>query len=195
MASNMVIRLAKTKDVPQVMAIVARCVSEMRAHGVDQWDEVYPNESVFREDVRSKSLFIAERDCTCVAAVALNDVQPEQYRCVPWRCADDRALVVHRLCVHPDHQLQGIGLRLMEFADAYARSRGFRSIRLEVYPTASAAVALYSRLGYTLVGQVRFPRRRLPFDCMELVLPKKTGPNHPPDRMPGTPAQGRSGRR
>jgi len=191
----MVIRLATPQDVPQVMAIVARCVSDMRAHGVDQWDDLYPNEEVFREDVRSRSLFLAERDGACVAAVALNDVQPEQYRSVAWRSTDGPALVVHRLCVHPDCQRQGLGVRLMEFAEQFARRRGFRSIRLEVYPTASAAVALYSRLGYALVGQVRFPRRRLPFDCMELILSKKTGPNHPPDRIPGTPAQGRSGRR
>lgn len=166
--------------------MVARCVSAMQAQGIDQWDDVYPNAEILREDVRSKTLFVAEREGVIVGAVCLNDAQPEQYRSVPWRCPDDHPLVVHRLCVHPGHQGQGIGRRLMGFAETYARDHGFRSIRLEVYPTASAAVALYARLGYALVGAVRFPRRRLAFDCMELVFQEKMEPDQPPRTTAGS---------
>jgi len=191
----MLIRLAESKDVPVVMGIVARCVRDLLAQGIDQWDEVYPDEETLREDVQSGSLFVAEQEGKIVGAVALNDEQPEQYRAVPWRCHDDRALVVHRLCVDPDHQRHGIGRRIMEFAETQARRHGFRSIRLEVYPTAAAAVTLYVRLGYIRVGEVRFPRRRLAFDCMELLLPEKSGPSRAPEPklLPATPPAGQGG--
>ncbi len=178
----MVIRPANPGDVPQVMTIVARCVRDLQARGIDQWDDIYPNEEILSEDVRAGGLFVASRGGVTVGAVCVNDVQPELYRAVAWRCPDDHPLMIHRLCVDPECQGQGIGLRLMRFAEAFARRKGCRSIRLEVYPTAAAAVGLYTRLGYALVGQVRFPRRRLAFDCMELILQAKM----PSERLPET---------
>ena len=169
-------------------AIVARCVADLRAHGIDQWDDVYPNEEVLNEDVRSGTLYVAEENGIPIAAVCLNDDQPDQYRSVPWRCAEGRALVVHRLCVDPVHQRRGLGRRLMEFAGEFARRRGYRSIRLEVYSNAPAALALYSRLGYVCVGQIRFPRRRLPFNCLELILDGRAGPGQLPPSTPNQPS-------
>lgn len=154
--STIVIRLASPGDVPDVMETVARCVSAMQAQGIDQWDEGYPSAEMLREDIRAKILLVAEREGVIVGAVYLNDAQPEQYGSVPWRCPDDHPLVDHRLCVHPEHQGQGIGRRLMDSTETHACGHGFRSIRLEVYPTASAALALYSRLGDAPVGAARF---------------------------------------
>ncbi len=181
----MAIRPAESSDVSRVMDIFARCLAQMRAQGIDQWDEIYPNLDVLREDVQAGSLFVAEEDGACVGSVCLNDRQPEQYRSVPWLCTGGRALVVHRLCVLPACQGRGIGRQLMEFAHGFARSRGFACIRLEVYLTATAAMGLYARLGYRRVGQIRFPRRRLPFECMELVVRDQTAPDRPPPAPPG----------
>ena len=173
----MVIRLAETADVPPVIAILSRCMRDLRQRGCDQWDDTYPSVEVLHEDVRARTLFVALEEERIVAAVCLNEVQPDPYRSVAWHFADEHPLVVHRLCVDPDRQGRGLGRRMMEFAEQFARVRGFRSIRLEVYPTAVAAVALYSRLGYLRAGQVSFPRRRLAFECLELILSEQMGPN------------------
>lgn len=166
----MLIQPAELADAPSVMEILALCREEMRVHGIDQWDETYPNLQIVEDDARSRSLFVIREDGRCVGSVCLNDLQPAEYCSVPWRCTGGRALVVHRLCVLPERQRRGVGRRLMEFAEDCARERGFACIRLEVYIGAPRAVALYEHLGYQRVGQVRFPRRRLPFDCFELSI-------------------------
>ena len=48
---------------------------------------------------------LAHEDALGVGSVSLNDVQPEQYRSLPWRCTNGRTLVIHRLCVHPEWRL------------------------------------------------------------------------------------------
>ena len=166
----MLIQPAELGDAPSVMEILTLCIRDMRINGVDQWDETYPNLQIIEDDARSRSLFVAREDDMCVGSVCLNDVQPAEYRSVPWRHTGGRALIVHRLCVLPERQRRGVGRRLMEFAGDYAREHGFACIRLEVYVGAQRALALYERLGYQRAGQVRFPRRRLPFDCFELSI-------------------------
>jgi len=97
-------------------------------------------------------------------------VQPEEYRPLRWRWTGGRVLVIHRLCVHPEWQRQGIARHLMDFAENYASDHGFACIRLDAYTGNPRALALYERRGYERAGQTFFPRRRLPFDCFERIV-------------------------
>ncbi len=160
---------AGQKDATGIMQTVSLCIQHMRSQGIYQWDEVYPDLQGVQEDARSGSLFVIRRDGLCVASVSLNDIQPDEYRTVAWRCAADRALVVHRLCVHPHWQGHGLGKRMMAFAERFAIDHGFSCIRLDAYTGNPQALALYEGRGYQRVGQVSFPRRELPFDCFEKV--------------------------
>lgn len=56
------------------------------------------------------------------------------------------------VCVHPDHQRQGLGRRLVEFMLDAARNRGARLALLEVRMSNQTAYRLYSRLGFNEVG-------------------------------------------
>ena len=73
------------RDAWHVMEIITLCIQHMRARGIQQWDEIYPNLAVVEVDARSGSLFVLRQDGQCIAAVGLNAVQPEQYRPLPWR--------------------------------------------------------------------------------------------------------------
>ncbi len=152
------------------MRIIALCIQHMRARGINQWDEIYPNLQVVEDDARSGSLFLVRQDGQCIAAVGLNDVQPDEYRMLPWRCETGRALVIHRLCVHPNWQQRRTGRLLMDFAEAFAKEHGFSCIRLDAYTGNPQALGLYERRGYHRIGQAYFPRRELPFYCFERMV-------------------------
>jgi ribosomal protein S18 acetylase RimI-like enzyme len=153
-----------------VMQVITLCVAHMRAQGIYQWDEIYPNLQVVEEGARSGSLFVIRQEGGCVASVCLNELQPEQYRSLPWRCTQGRALVIHRLCVHPEWQRRGAGRHLMDFTESFAREHGFSGLRLDCYTGNPRALALYERRGYQRVVQASFPRRELPFDCFEKMI-------------------------
>ena len=154
-------------DVPEVMGIITRCVTAMRAGGIQQWDETYPNLETVANDFAAHALFVIREARSCIAAVCLNEVQPEQYAPLPWQYVGGRALVIHRLCVDPATQQRGAGRALMDFAEDFARRGGFASIRLDAYTGHPRALKLYERRGYQFVGQAIFPRRPLPFVCYE----------------------------
>jgi ribosomal protein S18 acetylase RimI-like enzyme len=159
------------RDVAGVMEIVTHCIRGMRSKGIYQWDDVYPNSTVFESDARAGSLYVIRQTGACVAAVCLNEEQPEEYGRLPWRYRFGRALVIHRLCVHPQWQKQGLAARLLAFAEEHAAGHGYAAIRFDAYSGNPHALALYERHGYERVsGTIHFPRRELPFYCYEKVV-------------------------
>lgn len=141
----------------------------MREKGIDQWDAIYPDEEIIATDVNDRSLYVLEDDDLCIAAVTLNRKQDTGYQTLQW-LGGEPVLVVHRLCVDPVHQGLGLGTRLMDFAEDYAKPNAYASIRLDAYTGNPTAVRMYERRGYRNAGEVYFPRRRLPFFCFEKIL-------------------------
>jgi len=158
-------------DAPAVMDLLTRCMEEMRAAGIDQWDTVYPSLPVVEADARARSLFLVRKADLCICSLSLDEQQPDVYAGLPWQDTTGRPLVVHRLAVHPGWRGLGIGAQLMAHAENFARENGFTSIRLDTYTGNPRALDLYLRRGYQHVGQVIFPRRQLPFECLEWQVP------------------------
>ena len=161
---------AQAEDLAEILRLFRAATTRMDAHGVYQWDEIYPNLQVIEDDARSGSLFVIRKEDLCIASVCLNDVQPDQYRPLPWRCENGRALVIHRLCVRPEFQECGAGRCLMDFTETFAKEHSFSCIRLDAHTGNPRALALYEKRGYQRIGQAFFPRRELPFDCFEKIL-------------------------
>jgi ribosomal protein S18 acetylase RimI-like enzyme len=71
--------------------------------------------------------------------------------------ADEEA--AHRVMlgmgVHRNARRQGLGLRLIGQAEAWARARGFAWIDLEVLSVNQAAIALYRQAGFEQTGEVQ----------------------------------------
>jgi ribosomal protein S18 acetylase RimI-like enzyme len=167
------ITLATQSHFPDVIALISACRNELLAKGINQWDDQYPNPDSILHDLEDGNLFIAELREKLVGAVALNQEQEPEYSAMPWVCPSP-CLVVHRLCVSPVHQGNGIGSALMRFAEQRATGDGLGSIRLDVYSGNPRVVNLYQHLGYKIVGQFKYPSRDLPFLCMEKRIDQST---------------------
>ena len=172
--------VAGPRHVDAIWELIARCKRALEAGGIFQWDDAYPTRETVAADVARSALFLLEDAVgRCVASVVLDDAQSPEYAALSW-AGSEPALVVHRLCVDPAHQGRGYAHRLMDFAESRARDSGFASVRLDAYTGNPRSVALYRSRGYREVGQVRFPRRALPFWCFELdVLAPRSGRDNP----------------
>lgn len=62
-------------------------------------------------------------------------------------------LEIYNIAVRPELRGAGLGYKLLSFALCEAAARGFLRAVLEVRPSNNAALALYSRLGFTTCGR------------------------------------------
>jgi GNAT superfamily N-acetyltransferase len=161
------IREADVGDTDPIVRLVRDCTGGMRAAGIEQWDEVYPDRATIAADIGSRSAFVAAHQGELVGMVVLNEHQDPEYADVPWTCLG-RPAVVHRLMVAPPWEGRGVGRALVQFVERRALAQGYGCIRLDAFSENPRALRLYEGSGYRRVGRVRF--RKGLFDCFEKPL-------------------------
>lgn len=164
----MELKPARPKDLDNVWRLYSLATDHLVKTGIDQWDALYPDVSMIREDIKSGCLYLLSDGGMLLSAVVLNDHQEAPYGLVEWKYTGGRILTVHRLCVSPSRQGQGIGKRTMQLAEGLARQKGFTGLRLDAFYNNPAANALYETLGYIKAGSVTI--RKGLFHCYEKQL-------------------------
>lgn len=167
------IRLATDEDLPALMALVRRVVPLMRATGNLQWDESYPNESVFQRDIDLGQLWVADADASLAGVAAITTDQEPDYAQVGWDI-DEPAIVVHRLAVDPAFRGAGVATALMQKAEEVAAERGIAILRVDTNTQNETTQRLFPKLGYQLAGEISLKfRPGLRFLCYEKRIPSK----------------------
>ena len=167
------IRLATQEDLPALMVLVRRVVPLMLAVGNLQWDEHYPNESVFQQDLALSQLWIAEAESSVAGVAALTMDQEPEYAQADWDMSA-KALVVHRLAVDPAFRGAGVASALMQKAEELALEQGSSVVRVDTNTENTATRRLFPKLGYRLAGEIELSARPgLRFLCYEKHLRSK----------------------
>lgn len=161
-------RLATPDDLPAILTLVRRVVPLMNAAGNFQWEDSYPNEAVFRQDIARQHLWLVELDgqLAGIAALTHND-QDAEYAQADWDVTEP-ALVTHRLAVDPAAQGKGVAALLLQKAEELARQQGLRVLRVDTNSENQATQRLFPKLGYRFAGEITLAfRPGLRFFCYE----------------------------
>ncbi len=146
------IRAGSPQDIHALLALVHDCVEAMRAAGIEQWDEVYPNLEIIKEDITAGTLDVLCEDDNIIGCITVDAKLDPMWQDLNWSFESERASAVHRLMIHPSKQGLGHAKRLMLHAEAVAQTKGSRSIWLDSFLQNPAAMALYAKLGYRQTG-------------------------------------------
>ena len=96
-----------------------------------------------------ETVFVAEVEGSAAGYVALEE-------------SDESRVRVDQLFVSPDHEAEGVGRQLLEYAEGYAIWRGARTLRVVVSEGDRRAISFYRERGFVPAGE----------DVLELVLPE-----------------------
>ena len=149
-------RRAGTDDLDALVALYGAAAQDMREKGIDQWDEYYPDREILAEDVESGDMTLGLLDGQLACAYVVNREYEPEYELGAWEHTEGDFCVLHRLCVNPEMQGQGLARQTMARMEKTARDQGFDSVRLDVFSQNLHAQRLYERLGYKRTGEVRF---------------------------------------
>ena len=158
------------QDTTLIMDLIKANIIDMETKGIYQWNEHYPLQSIFENDIKHETLYLIKNDYECIGIIVFDEQQSPEYRNIDWLTEGKKVLVIHRLGINPRYQKQGIARLLMDFGENIAIKNGYTSIRLDAYSGNPRALKLYENRGYKKTGQLFFPFRELPFYCFEKNL-------------------------
>ncbi|MFX0549476.1 GNAT family N-acetyltransferase [Hathewaya histolytica] len=164
-----IIRKAKKEDIHDIMEIVDKVISEMNSYGNYQWDENYPREKDFLDDIEKGDLFICERNDIIAGFISINKCEAPEYGKLNWSLDTD-CLVLHRMAVNPDLRRTGIATELMNFAEEFATKQGIQYLKTDTNSLNDKMKNLFKKLHYEFIGEVSFKGTNEPFICYEKVL-------------------------
>jgi len=145
-------RLANRGDIEEICGVVRSAVAELRTRGIDQWDEIYPAEEHFLEDIGSGTLSVGMQDGRIAVIYVLNGVCDGQYGNGAWKYPDREFRVLHRLCVDPAFQNRGIARMTLMHIEEELKKSGIGAVRLDVFTKNPYALELYRKCGYEETG-------------------------------------------
>lgn len=145
------LRPAQAHDINTVAAIFRRAISDMNTRFIFQWDGWYPSEETLRLDIENGFMYLVCQGTETIGAIVLNEQIEDEHAHGCWTCAEPAA-VVHRLCIDPPYQHQGLGKQAMLQAELMLKEQGFKSVRLDAFSQNPYALRLYDSLGYRRVG-------------------------------------------
>lgn len=166
----MQIKKATQEQVPAIFSFIQAAISKMNSQGIYQWDDIYPTQDDFLLDAEKNHLYIVEIDQKAVACFSLNKNCDEEYKNGAWAYTGEDYVVIHRLCVNPQFQNQGIGRQVCNMIENMVKDGGIKAIKLDCFTQNPYSLKLYESLGFKTVGFADWRKGR--FALMEKILSK-----------------------
>ncbi len=166
------IRLATLSDINSIMNLVFQTIDIMKTENNPQWDEKYPTRFDFLKDSELKQLFVYKVHNQIGGLICLNTDEPLAYQTIPWSLSET-ALVLHRMTVNPTFRCQGIGTKLMQFAERFALENNLNYLKTDTYSTNQKMNYLFVRQGYVKRGELYMNQKPQTFYGYEKILINK----------------------
>jgi ribosomal protein S18 acetylase RimI-like enzyme len=164
------IRKAAVLDLNSIMQITKACAKHMINQQIFQWNEHYPNRNAFKNDVQRGELYVYMQNNICIGCIVITTIKDVEYVPIEW-LTKDKNIYIHRLAVHPKYQGKGIAQHMMTFAENYAKTNGYFSVRLDTFSQNKRNQKFYETRGYKRLGNIYFPKQsKHAFYCYELVF-------------------------
>ena len=165
------IELATQNELDRVKEIAEACAKNMIENNIFQWNDKYPSRGIFKDDIKNKSLYVSKINQEVVGCIMLSSFKDDVYKSVNWITPDEYNLYIHRLAVHPIFQKKGIARKMMDFAEDFAKSNNYISIRLDTFSQNPRNNKFYKSRGYNKLDDVYFPKQsEFPFHCYEKLV-------------------------
>ena len=72
-------RLGTRQDLDDICLLIRQAIDEMERHGIYQWDDIYPAQKDFEEDIEKHTLYLAYTNESLIALYVISNEYDEQY--------------------------------------------------------------------------------------------------------------------
>ena len=145
-------RTAHIGDIDKICDLISLAIKNMEMHNIFQWDDIYPTREDFIQDIQKGELSVGLSADDIAVIYTINKICDKEYENGNWSYINCEHRIIHRLCVHPQFQNQGVAKATLKHIEEELQNMDVAAIRLDVFSQNPHALALYSHCGYEKVG-------------------------------------------
>ena len=101
------IRKTTQQDIPAIMEIIREAQASLKALGISQWQNGYPNEKAFEADIKNGISYVLEEQGQIIATAAISFVGEPTYKEIydgTWLTDKESYGVIHRIAVKDQYE-------------------------------------------------------------------------------------------
>ncbi|ONI46398.1 hypothetical protein AN640_03515 [Candidatus Epulonipiscium fishelsonii] len=164
------VRLATINDIDRIIKIKNLAIAQMAKNNIYQWNELYPTDTNFLNDIQNETLYVIDEHSQIGAVACIDQNIPSEYYSVLSWSSNSPAYTLHRLAVDPAYAKRGYASLIMNKLENLALYKNITNIQIDTFSQNYLAQNLFRKHGYTYVGDVYFRRKVEPFYCFEKIL-------------------------
>lgn len=169
---NFIIEKATQKDLNSILKITKDALASMKMMNFNQWNEDYPNEEVFKEDIKARELYLYKEENEILGFICINQkFEPEFLKQISFnKNYDKKTFYLHRLAVKESAKGKGVAQKLLYFCEDFAKKQGFASLRADTHSKNIPMNSLFKKLNFKFCGAFNIPNYENEFLAYEKIL-------------------------
>ena len=155
------IRKTMVTDIPEIMQIIQEARVSLKALGISQWQNGYPNEEAFQNDIEKGISYVLEEQGRILATAAISFAPDPTYAVIydgAW--LTERAYgVIHRIAVREGYKRGGYAGELIKYAGEMAAAQGIPALRIDTHEGNLPMRAFLRKQGFAECGIIYLTER------------------------------------
>lgn len=164
--NNIWIHKVCKEDLSCVMEITSAAKKLLKSNGSLQWQQGYPNEQTFSNDVKNGNLYGLYEDNELkgygayILGKDLNYVEIEGQWKIP---ANDKDMAIHRVAVEPNSHGKNYGVKILQFGIQHAKKFGCLTVKVDTHKKNIPMQKCITKSGFIYRGIVKILTEKLDF--------------------------------
>lgn len=153
------LRKATNNDFPEIKNIIEQAKQLLKADGIDQWQDGYPDDTVLRNDIAQEINYVLIVDGKIAATGVIFEEKEQAYEAIEegtWIKTEAPAYAsLHRLAISPDFRGRHLSSTLMSHLITVASLKGYTDLRIDTHPENPRMQHVIKKAGFDYRGVVQ----------------------------------------
>lgn len=152
------LRRAQLQDLPAIMKIIDDAKELLKKNGSPQWQNGYPDQETFTQDIVMQTNWILINDNKVVATATLQLTPEPTYRNITqgqWQQPDEPYATIHRVAISSNYRGQGLSKLLFSNLLTVGQMQGIKNFRVDTHRSNKAMQHIAENFNFKKRGIIK----------------------------------------
>ena len=148
-------RKATSRELSPIMEIIDDAKAFMKASGLNQWQDGYPNREIIGNDIEAGKTYVLVMDGLIAATAFVSfDGEPDYIEIDGAWPNDEPYMVIHKVAAAKAARGKGATVKLFEYIEELSRKKGVRNLRIDTHRDNLRMQGFLKKMGFFFCGNV-----------------------------------------